>query len=54
METFADAVGLWMVRLGSGMFNAVHTKVKLVAMRFQFTAVFRAPIREDTGNSLLL
>lgn len=54
VETFADAVGLRMTRLGSGMFNTVHTKAKLVVMRFQFAAVFRVSIRQNTDNSHLL
>ena len=54
VEAFADAVGLRMTRPGFGMFDAVHTKVKLVIMRFQLAAVFRAPIRQDTDNSHVL
>lgn len=53
-ETFADAVGLRMTRPGSGMFNAVHTKVKPVVMRFRLPAVFRTPSRQNTDNSHLL
>lgn len=54
VEALANAVGLRMMRSGSGMFNIVHTKVKLVIMGFLFAAVFRAPIGQDTDNPHLL
>lgn len=41
MEVFADAVGLRIARFGTGMFDAVHVKVKLVIVCFQVAAAFR-------------
>ena len=50
MEALTDAVGLRMAPLCSGMLDVVHTKVKLVIVCFQFAAVFRPPVSQDTDN----
>ncbi len=53
VEVFADAVGL-RARPGSGMIDAVHAKARLLIVCFQFAAVFRPSVGQDTDNPHVL
>ena len=50
VESFTDAICLWVKRLGFGVLNVIECQVQLVIMRLWFAAVFRAPIGEDSNH----
>ena len=54
MKPLADAVRLRMPGLGLCVFYAVYAKEQLVIMRFELTAVFRAPVRQDADDAHFL
>jgi hypothetical protein len=56
VESFADSVGLWMLRFGPRMIDVVESQVELVFVALHVSAVFSATIGEDPqqGQALAL
>ena len=50
VETFTNPVGLRMPGLGFGVVDVVDRQIQLIIMLFDLTAIFGAPIRQDTQH----
>ena len=51
MEELADAIGLWMPRLGLGVLDIDQGEVELKVMGFRFATIFRAPIGQNAQHA---
>jgi len=54
MKTLADAVALGGFGLGFGMVDILGNQVEFILMMFPFTAIFGAPIGEDSQEIYIL
>ena len=50
MEAFADAVGLRMVGLGSGMLNVIQRQIELVIVILRLAAIFGTTVGQDADD----
>ena len=51
VETFADAVRLWMPRLGLGVLDVVQGQVELIVMGFRLAAILRTAVGQHADDT---